>query len=347
MAKVVPGPLTLGAIARARGIFYIKASPSGAVAVKWPRKRPGGPKTPYDFYRQTEFAYAARWASSPEPLAQQTAIEMTKGTQQVPRDFLMMCSYGTAYELVNPDGSVWNVARHMTNNPQYMLDLITEDVGSMIWRAPQGWIAIPGSEFAGLVLTWTDEGPQWEPPSGGSGGLGNDLQWWTTAAVGSTNDSKASQAMIFNVTDDFQVAGLCASCLAQNGWTYQLHLAKLDSYNSGGAITAIYSTPEIAVANCVTGRAYTVTADLDAVVQLAAGEAWCQLVTRTDGSGSSDPRVQTANGLNNVANWPAQKVAYARTGTNNPGIGTDWDSYNNSFAGSQCQGMRWSLPTGA
>lgn len=347
MAKVVPGPLTLGAIPRARGTFYLRSSPNGVVAQRWPRKRPGGPKTPYDFYRQKEFAYAAQWASSPEPLAQQTAVEMTRGTQQVPRDFLMMCSYGTAYELVMPDGRVLEVARHMTNNPQYMLDLITEDVGSMIWRADEGWIKVPGSAYEGLVLTWANGQPQWQPPAGGSGGLGNDLQWWSQAPVGSTNDSKATQAMIFNVTDDMQVAGLCSSVLGYDGRTFKLSLAKLDNHNSGGEITAIYQTPEITVANCVSGRAYTLSADLDDVIALAAGEAWATLTTRTDGSGSDDPRVQTSNGLNNAVNWPAQRVAYARTGTNDPGIGTGWDSYNSTFAGGQCTGMRWSLPTGA
>lgn len=145
-----------------RGAFYIRATKHGLVAQAWPRKR-GMATTGYDFYRQREFAIAARWASHPEPKMYQTAVEMTRGTEQVPRDVIMMAIMGTYYTFVLPDGTEVTGARVTNPNPQYILDLITEEVGSMIWRDTIGWVGItPGEPHQILQLdingvpTWVD-----------------------------------------------------------------------------------------------------------------------------------------------------------------------------------------------
>lgn len=41
-----------------------------------------------------------------------TAIEITRGSQMVPRDFLMACCYARAYYVEGPDGEQWPVADH-------------------------------------------------------------------------------------------------------------------------------------------------------------------------------------------------------------------------------------------
>jgi len=161
MAKVKAGNIAPGALPLSRGNFIIQPSPHGLIAKKWPIKR-GTPKTPYDFYKQKEFAYAAWYAANPFPLDLGTAIEMVKGSSLVPRDFLMLAAYGRAYEIRRQDGFVWPVYRDLAPNPQYVLDLITTTVGSLIWRAPEGWIPIDPPSVS-YVLTGTVDGPAWQP----------------------------------------------------------------------------------------------------------------------------------------------------------------------------------------
>jgi hypothetical protein len=92
---------------------------------------------------------------------------MVKGTTYVPRDFLMSCAYGLGYQLVNPDGTVWLTRHDMSDNPQYLLDNVTDTVGAMLFRDTYGWIGLnPGTN--GYVLTSEDGKPTWKLPSGGS-----------------------------------------------------------------------------------------------------------------------------------------------------------------------------------
>lgn len=146
-----------------RGNFYVRDTKWGAVAQVWPVKR-GPPKTPYDFYKQKEFGIAARMAANPIDLDYGTAVEMVKGSTLVPRDFLLQCAYGRAYVIEQEDGFQWPNYRDMAPNPQYVLDLITTTVGTLIWRSDVGWVQIdPGN--TGQLLTVTDDGPSWEDPT--------------------------------------------------------------------------------------------------------------------------------------------------------------------------------------
>lgn len=159
MAKVKLGNLDPRAFATVRGVLLLRDTRWGPIVQKWPRKR-GKYKTPYDFYRQTEFGIAARDASNPEPLSFQTAIEMAKGTEQVPRDILMMAAYGRYYVIMEEDGTIWENGRDMTNNPQYVLDLIGNTVGSIIYRAEVGWVLLPPGNDAQVLVSMAQV-PQW------------------------------------------------------------------------------------------------------------------------------------------------------------------------------------------
>lgn len=169
MAKVKPFNPGQGLTPRSKGDFITLATPNGYVAQKWPKKR-GPPKTPYDLWRQKEFAWVANAVSSPFALDYGTAVEMVKGTTYVPRDFLMMCAYGNAYEIRNQDGTIWQRYRDVTNNPQYMLEQLTSTPGAIIYRGTDLWTWLgPGNE--GYVLTMENQRPVWKaPPAGGGAG---------------------------------------------------------------------------------------------------------------------------------------------------------------------------------
>jgi len=127
------------------GQYYIRSTRNGLVLSKWPRKR-GTASTPAQFYKETEFGLAAQWASSPEANNLDQAITLAKGTLMVPRDFITASAYGTALELLWEDGTPWTQYRTVTVNAQLVLDQVTDDIGSLMYRAPVGWIGVvPGS----------------------------------------------------------------------------------------------------------------------------------------------------------------------------------------------------------
>lgn len=178
MVKVTLGNTDPSAFAQLRGRVYVRLTKHGPVVQAWPRKR-GRAKSGYDYYRQAEFGIAAKWAANPGPLDLYTATEMAKGTLQVPRDILQMAMYGYYYVFILPDGREMIPAREMTNNPQYILDLVTEEIGSLLVRTQIGWVGLPPGPD-GWALTMQGGEPSWAPASGSGGGvpvwLGPDSQ---------------------------------------------------------------------------------------------------------------------------------------------------------------------------
>lgn len=171
MAKIEGGPLHRSAWRALRGRVLIKSHPKGFyVAQKWPKGR-GKAKSGYRLYRELEFAACARMAASPEPLAYQTAVEWAKGTEQVPRDVLMAIAMGTYYELYDGDGIALEAVRVSQPNPQLVLDMVGDTVGSILVRVPIGWVILPPGD-PGQVLAVDEEGiPAWidaPEPSGGA-----------------------------------------------------------------------------------------------------------------------------------------------------------------------------------
>lgn len=167
MAKVILGNIDPTATPLTKEGVVIRSTKWGPIAQAWPRKRPEEP-TPYQVYTREEFKIAARWAANPLELEYETAVNLVKGTEMVPRDFLIRCMYGNGYVFVQEDGTESTRFRDVAPNPQYVLDLVTSDIGSILWRAPEGWIWIEAGSV-GDVLTWTTAGPQWLPAAVASG----------------------------------------------------------------------------------------------------------------------------------------------------------------------------------
>lgn len=189
MAKVDLANLAPGATPLSRKRFLVRDTKHGPVASGWPVSR-GAPKTPYDFYKQAEFWYAAKMAANPYPLDLGTAIEMVKGTTLVPRDWLMMCAYGRAYIIENPDGSQWSNYRDMAPNVQYVLDLLGRTAGDLIYANNDGWYTLPRGN-AGNLLTIVNGLPAWVDdhgigPTGPTGSAGPTGPTGTTGPAGTT-----------------------------------------------------------------------------------------------------------------------------------------------------------------
>lgn len=161
MARIKAGESPSAQIPRSRGRFVVNVGKNGVHAQAWPKKR-GAASEGYNLYKQLEFALVASWAANPEPIALQTAMELSKDSDNVPRDLLMMVSYGTFYEIVLPDGTRPTSYRMVAPNAQLILDQVTDEPGSLLWRAPIGWVQIaPGNN--GDVLTINQTIPNWAP----------------------------------------------------------------------------------------------------------------------------------------------------------------------------------------
>lgn len=95
----------------------VRATRWGVVIQAKPRKG-NRSWSPLQKQQRIRFGLAARMASDPHSLDLRTAMEMAKGTQQVPRDILTMAAQGRYYFIANPDGTAWRTTeRPFSDDP--------------------------------------------------------------------------------------------------------------------------------------------------------------------------------------------------------------------------------------
>lgn len=201
MAKITRmGNLSPGQVPLAPSGVVFRDTKHGLIAQAKPPKRLKRNK-PYQFYREGEFGWAGRFAANPLPIDYMTAVEMVKGTQMVPRDFLTQCMFGRGYIIQGGPFTNWPNYRDVTNNPQYVLELLNPDVGAVIVRDPIGWVARPpGAD--GQVLTMWQGIPEWR--AGGGGGGGGEV-WAYPAWYDSNASSNNARGLRLRFKQDVRV----------------------------------------------------------------------------------------------------------------------------------------------
>lgn len=201
MAKIKRmGNLSPGQVPLAPAGVVFRDTKHGLIAQAKPPKRLKRNK-PYQFYREKEFGWVGRFAANPLPIDYMTAVEMVKGTQMVPRDFLTQCMYGRGYIIQGGPFTNWPNYRDVTNNPQYVLELLDPEVGAIISRDPIGWVARPPGE-EGYVLTMAGGLPQWR--AGGSGG-GAAKTWAGPAWYDSNTSTNSARGLRLAFREDVKV----------------------------------------------------------------------------------------------------------------------------------------------
>lgn len=111
MAIIDPTFIDPASPPRVRGQFLVQKWRDKYIMRRWPRR--GGPRDArLRNWQRDQFGLAAQMCANPWPVDLWTAIEIVKGTQMIPRDFLMMCCYGRGYIIEDVDGSIWPVADH-------------------------------------------------------------------------------------------------------------------------------------------------------------------------------------------------------------------------------------------
>ena len=155
----------------------------GLVVTAWPRKR-GPHKTPAATANSQVFALAVSLCKRPMAIEVETAEAVTRGTGYLPRDLLESAAYGLLMVAIKKDGTIIYGGRMVSQDAQALLDSITQDVGALIVRTAEGWVALDAGATPGYVLTSVGTGlvPAWEAPTGGGGG-GQTITW-TSNTIG-------------------------------------------------------------------------------------------------------------------------------------------------------------------
>lgn len=201
---IIETPITkTGRRLKARGVLYTQETIHGTRAIVWPRKR-GKPASGYALWAALEFIYNVKMVPTANFLEYQTAKALTQGSKWTFKDLLISMMSGGPFIFVMPDGTEIRPFKMDNPNPQLILDMIGTDLGSVPWRADQGWITSAPTEI-NQVLTNTSGGVQWatslqkgatgaEGPTGAQGATGAPGNTGATGSAGSTGAQGATGA---------------------------------------------------------------------------------------------------------------------------------------------------------
>lgn len=148
-----------------RGRLVIRQTPHGLVGLSWPRKS-RNPPTPAAIWWRATFGTAAQMSARPNPFDQAFAEAWAPNSRYVPRDFLTQAALGLLFEFTGPVGEQFKSIIAMGGNPQATLDLISNVPGSLLWRSPNGWVAIPPGLPGQSLMLDVVLGPVWRPAPG-------------------------------------------------------------------------------------------------------------------------------------------------------------------------------------
>lgn len=90
------------------GVAYVRDTRWGAVVQAWPRKG-ARPLTFQEWWWRQQFRIAGMMAANAYAVDIASAINSVVDSQLVPRDWLTKAIYGTAFTIVEEDGTEWTV----------------------------------------------------------------------------------------------------------------------------------------------------------------------------------------------------------------------------------------------
>lgn len=163
---------------------------------KWPRKR-GTPKSALQRWWNDWFRQANKLAKYASGYDQARAIEITKDSGMYPRDVMLAAMRGRLYIWQDQTGKVWYPMAAIQDISE-SLDVLAQDIGSVLVRAADRWRAPPPG-VVGQALLY--QGPA-DPPSWGS--VGGGMAQTAIAGTPISPDGTKNK-YILPVTTDFSV----------------------------------------------------------------------------------------------------------------------------------------------
>lgn len=172
----------------------------------WPRKR--GSKVSAATKEQNDaFREAQQSAKYWDPRNIIEVSEWREGTPILPRDLQVMMMYNRLFVIVLPNGTkVYSMAARQDVSDS--LDAISPEVGTILYRADEGWRVIPRAYDEGLALQSSAElMPEWKPLE-----IGHNLAWYYAPPTAASFPTRLSGlGAIPTMTDDPDVGLIIAN----------------------------------------------------------------------------------------------------------------------------------------
>lgn len=164
MAKTIGGiprqPVPVRAPGRVQVVWNEKFQKY--IIKSWPRPRGKGTAAQQQVSADFKQAVQLMKLATPEDVA--SAYAFTAGTPLLPRDALMKAIYGQLIVARTTDGKLWMGLKMANTDIQTYLDSISSDIGVMLVRTADGWVALaPGADTDVLQIDSITHAPAWAP----------------------------------------------------------------------------------------------------------------------------------------------------------------------------------------
>lgn len=157
------------------------------------------------------------------------AQEITAGTPLLVRDVLMKAAYGTLIEATGKDGSQWMGIRDVQPSAQMLLNSISNVVGSMLYKGPDGWVGVNiGSPGQVLTVDGDTVLPAWKDPTGGGGGVSGFTPSLETLTV-SDAQNFAARGTQLKPSQSIKINAASVLLTQVAGGVYQVGIASFDT----------------------------------------------------------------------------------------------------------------------
>jgi len=272
-----------------RGAFYVHEWRGKLVMRAWPRKRPG-PKSAKQQAAMEWFRQAALATKYISPEDQISARELTRGTNALPRDLLMMALAGRLGTFKLTDGT-WRRQLASLRDVTELLDTLSDVEGALAFRNGEYWWGLlPGSE--GEVLTISPAGqPEWASGGGSASQNLTDLY-----ASGTSSSAYASKGLYFTPLVDMNIYGAMPAFVPVSGATYKASLVTLSGFTIAEVLaqSAEWVAPDAA--------SHQEFFDFGAGFQITAGQRAAVLLSRTDATDTSSAGVRASTDAS-ISSW--------------------------------------------
>ena len=342
MTKIKGGTPGQGFRAALKG-RYIKTQKANGLTVvsTWPKKR-GLPTSSAQALAQQTFASQIAMLKYADGEDVAAAYEHSPGTAYMPRDILMAAMTGNLLITRLSNGTIIAPWRLMSSSIQAMLDSISTDQGTIIYRSNIGWVALdPGT--AGNVLTTYGTGidPAWAPVTAPSGAATPTLSVEPVGgtSIGTGADCYQSESFIADV--NFNITAVWCKFTASGTGAYCGGCGETSATSGSATLTSWEQSTPVILAADVYPRWHRFA--LPTMAEITAGKNFLIAL------GLTNKTATTAAGLNFDTNYqrmpiPAQPNGLSAIANLTPGVGTSVVlSSASSFA--YGVGIEWAFPS--
>lgn len=287
MAKIPPDAYALPARGTAlRGLAYTQVRNGRMVWVRWPRKRPTA-GSPENQTRRDNIALAARVSIYMDVHQQMFARKVSERGPLQPRDLLMAALFRRIGTVVTREGrKIYSMAA--MQDVSDLLDSIGQVEGTILYRGPTWWMALAPGVPDQVLTVDADGSPAWMPSQGGGGGgrQGYANTWGTTSG-----SAGASKGAFITPMLDTTVHSIMGRVAMANGGQYRWGIYEVDGSR---AITQILA--QTSIVTSLANQSTNLYQDLPAPVVLNAGQEYALLMSRSDGTDTTNAGLYQGNG---------------------------------------------------